>query len=410
MALANGSATSNSFRFLFYSHDGMGLGHTQRHLAVATALSELSPTASILLATSAEEVVRLGLSERIEVLKLPGLRKVANGSYSARRLQISGDEVRELRAELLLTTIKTFRPDVVLVDKHPFGASGEFKAGIKALKKCGGRAVLGLRDILDEPAQVLAEWQPFKMRKRIVEYYDQVLVYGDRAVFDPVTAYKFSTDLAERTRFCGYVVGYRHSERRPAPTIPGIPARADRQRPVVLATVGGGEDGFRILETFARASVGAPWQGVLVTGTMLPEVERAALEALAEEHGVMLLRFVPQLATHHGEWDAIVCMGGYNTLLEAVAEGVPTVCVPRIVPRTEQLIRAEAFAKLGLIQLCHPSELTPEALREKIATALKVSRSESQTRAADRLDFDGGRRAAGHLLNLAQTRSAAVAT
>src|SRR5205807_3120239 len=178
-------------RFLFYSHDGLGLGHTRRHIAVAAALARICPTAAILVATSAEEVERHGLPHRVEILKLPGLRKESNESYSPRRLPLSADEIRSLRAALLVTTVKRFRPDVVLVDKHPFGARGEFKAGLKALRKKGGRAVLGLRDILDDPAQVLREWQPHQMQKRIAQYYDGVLVYGERAIFDPLKAYAF---------------------------------------------------------------------------------------------------------------------------------------------------------------------------------------------------------------------------
>ena len=58
-------------RYLFYSHDGMGLGHTRRHLAVAEALTELSPAATILLVTGANGVSRLGLPPNVEILKLP---------------------------------------------------------------------------------------------------------------------------------------------------------------------------------------------------------------------------------------------------------------------------------------------------------------------------------------------------
>ena len=92
-------------RFLFYSHDGLGLGHTRRHVAVAAALSELAPEASILLASGADDVNRLGLPAHIEVLKLPGLRKVANEEYSSRRLRIPTTEIRALRSALLLTAV-----------------------------------------------------------------------------------------------------------------------------------------------------------------------------------------------------------------------------------------------------------------------------------------------------------------
>src|SRR6266567_2722947 len=182
-------------RFLFYSHDGLGLGHTRRHLTVAAALAEQAPDAAILLATGAEELGRFGLPRQVEILKLPGLRKDANEKYSARRLKVSVNEIRALRSALLLSAVRAFRPEVVLVDKHPFGASGEFKAGLKALRRAGGRAVLGLRDILDEPRQVLREWHPYKMQQLIAAHYAEVMIYGDRAVFDPVIAYAFPPSL-----------------------------------------------------------------------------------------------------------------------------------------------------------------------------------------------------------------------
>ncbi len=385
-------------RFLFYSHDGLGLGHTRRHLAVATALAKQAPHATILLATGAEEIVRYGLPRQVEILKLPGLRKDANEKYSSRRLRVSTQEIRKLRSAFLLTAVKSFQPDVVLVDKHPFGAGGEFKAGLKAFRKTGGRAVLGLRDILDAPEQVLREWQPYKMQRLIAEFYDEVLIYGERAVFNPVTAYEFPPTLAERTRFCGYVFSRESTHSLENFEWP-FPSRENRTRPVVLATTGGGEDGFRTLENFIHAAANAPWQGVAVAGPMTPDGELARLEKLANENSVVFRNFVPHLSALFGSLDALVCMGGYNTLAEAAALGVPTVCVPRVTPRAEQLLRAEAFEKLGLLQVCRPDRLNPASLREKISAVLKTSPQELQLRARSILDFDGARRAAQRLLS-----------
>lgn len=391
-------------RFFFYSHDGLGLGHTRRHFGVAAALGLRAPDATILLATGAEEFVRHGLPRQIEVLKLPGLRKDANEKYSSRRLPVPAAEIRALRSELLRTAVKHFRPDVVLVDKHPFGASGEFKAGLKELRKLGGRAVLGLRDILDEPTQVLREWQPFRMQDRITEFYDEVFIYGERAIFDAVTAYKFPHALRTKTRYVGYVVNPEHElalENLERP----FPPRNRREQPVVLATTGGGEDGFRTIEHFIRAAAGAPWLGSVVFGPMFPDAELVRLQTLAVQNGIRYRSYVPHLSALFREVDALVCMGGYNTLIEAAALGVRTVCVPRIAPRTEQLIRAEAFAKLGLIQIVHPNELNPQSLRERISSALKTEPQKLQD-ARTVLKFDGAARAAESLLALAMERVA----
>src|SRR5437867_431499 len=173
-------------RFFFYSHDGMGLGHVRRHIAIATALQETAPEVKVLLATSIDEVGNLGLPPNVDTLKLPGLRKIANSEYSSRRLGIPSGEMRALRAAVLREAVKGFQPDLVLVDKHPFGAGGEMGPALEAAKAAGARLVLGLRDILDEPSAVIAEWAKERIQERLCEAFDQVLVYGSRSIYDAV--------------------------------------------------------------------------------------------------------------------------------------------------------------------------------------------------------------------------------
>src|SRR5207245_10612920 len=67
---------STRMRFLFYSHDGLGLGHTRRNLAIAAAVTELEPRASVLLATGAHYRSRPGLPARVGVPKAPGLTTI----------------------------------------------------------------------------------------------------------------------------------------------------------------------------------------------------------------------------------------------------------------------------------------------------------------------------------------------
>ena len=87
-------------------------------------------------------------------------------------------------------------------------------------------------------------------------------------------------------------------------------------------------------------------------------------------------------------------MGGYNTLAEALVRGTPTVCVPRVEPRTEQLIRARAFARLGLLHVLEPVALSPETLRHEVERAFTDDRAALRRRAHATLGFDGARRAA----------------
>jgi predicted glycosyltransferase len=387
-------------RFLFYSHDGLGLGHTRRHIAVASALAEMVPNASVLLATGADDMTRIGLPPHIEVLKLPGLRKVSNETYTSRRLQIPASDIRRMRASLLAATAKSYLPAVTLVDKHPFGAKGEFREALEIIREAGGRAVLGLRDILDTPETVAAEWGSHGLLDLMSGYYDQVLVYGEQAVFDPISAYDFPEQIAERTRFCGYVVN-REAPFEPFDATLKALRLENRDRPVVVATTGGGEDGFFLLETFMRAAAGAPWQAIVIAGPMTPEPQFATLQALASENKVLLHSFVPRLSSLFWTIDALVCMGGYNTLAEAVSTGVPVVCVPRKTPRSEQFIRASAFRDRGLLRMIEPDNLNAHNLRQEIGSALRTPRQMLLERSKSLLSFDGARQAATQLLALA---------
>jgi predicted glycosyltransferase len=383
-------------RFLFYSHDGLGLGHVRRNLCVAGALSELVPQASILLATSAEEAELFGVPPGVDLLKLPGLRKVDNGRYASRRLPMDFDDIRRIRTGLLGAVVESFRPTVLLVDKHPFGVGEELLPALEAARKTGARAALGLRDVLDDPAAVRSEWNMRGVLERIPTYYDRVLVYGQPDVLDPRRAYAFPAEVAAITRFCGYVA----SPRRGGDVWEDGIGPTAGERPLVLATAGGGEDGFTLLSTFIDASAGASWHGMAVSGPHCPPARAQALRTLATVADVTFRRFVPTISRAFPSAAVLVSMGGYGTLVEAVASGVPTICVPRVRPRREQLLRAREFARLGLLRLVEPHRLDAGVLRREIQAAL-AGAGDVATHDSSVLDLGGAQRTALHLRELA---------
>lgn len=209
-----------------------------------------------------------------------------------------------------------------------------------------------------------------------------------------------------KTRFCGYVS-------RPGASEPGVNAPPEdtcrHARPVVLATAGGGEDGFHMLRAFIDVAGGMPWQAVLVSGPCAPQEECKVLRAAAAEAGIAFHRFIPGLATWLPDVDVLVCMGGHNTLVEALAASVPTVCVPRTAPRQEQLIRARAFRRLGLLQIIEPARLEPRTLHAEIMRALAIPRSDVRARVRASLPMGGARAAAAELLELHDRSRAAAA-
>lgn len=370
-------------RFLFFAHDGLGLGHVRRNLTLAKAVTDLDQAASVLVVTNAEEVESLGVPPRVGVLKLP--------SMSAEESDAGRLDLRVLRERVLAATAETFRPDVVLVDRHPFGARGELGPALEIARAAGARAALGLLDVLDERSAVDVDSRG--MLGRISERFERVLVYGQPDVLDPVHDQGFRDDVAALTSYCGYVVS-------PALREPRSESPASRpRRPHVLATAGGGNDGFELLATFVDAASTAEWRATVVAGPECPPENADWLRILAAEHGVAFRGFVPGLLSEFASLDTLVCPGGYNTLAEAAAARVPAVCVPR--DDREQLARARAFAARGLLRLVELERLTPDLLREEVDAVLSTDKADR----ARMLDVGGGRRAAFHLLELAARRS-----
>lgn len=353
------------------------------------------PDAAVLLAHGSETFGSLQMPPGADGLRLPGLRKDAGGAYVARRLALPAPDLNRLRTAVLASAVESFCPDVMLVDKHPTGISGELLPAFEALRDQGGVAVLGLRDVLDDPARTRADWVRHDLAGAVARHHDAVLVYGRRDVFDPIAASQL--DIVPPTYFCGYVTA-------PAPRPRA--ARADGNgRPLVLASAGGGEDGAELLECMIEAAEGAPWRTVVVCGPLADPSTRRNMILRADQVGVELLSQVEDLRPWLDGTTVAVTMGGYNTLLEALARGVGVVCVPRIWPRLEQLVRAQTFADRGLLELLPPDRLTPDALRSAIAGQLDVDRCQRAARARSLLGFDGAAVAARRLAELARGSS-----
>jgi predicted glycosyltransferase len=389
-------------RFLLYSHDGLGLGHVRRNINLATAITAASPDASALIVTGVEDLDVLATGG-VDVLRLPGLRKLANERYAPRRLPVEGGVLWQLRAGLLAAAVEHFRPDVLVADKHPGGVHGELVPALSELRASGGRAALGLRDVIDCDDQARQEWREGGQLRRYLDLHDLILVYGQADLLDPLVACGLPPSARARARFCSYVVPpppMAGNGRRERGSEGQRPARA---RPVVLAMAGGGEDGAPVLRAFLGAAAGTEWDARVVTGPHAPRAERAALEDVAAASGARIVSSVRDLAALLWEVDAVVCMGGYNSLVEVFAAGVPAVCVPRVSPRREQLVRAEAFAARGLLRLVTPEALGPSRLRREVEAALATDRDALARRIRRVIDLNGAARAAAALLELAAT-------
>jgi len=96
--------------------------------------------------------------------------------------------------------------------------------------------------------------------------------------------------------------------------------------------------------------------------------------------------------------DAILSMGGYNSVCEALAVARPLVIVPRATHKIEQQIRAETLAAQGLARWVHPKELNGETLADALEWALRSDRRAHAQKVRELIpSFDGASRLTAYL-------------
>ncbi|TNJ47736.1 glycosyltransferase family protein [Phaeobacter sp. B1627] len=345
-------------RILFYSHDTFGLGHLRRSRALAGAITAADPKASAMILTGSPVAGRFAFPNRVDHMRLPGVIKRADGSYASRTMGMTIEETTEMRAALIRSTAEQFDPDILVVDKEPTGFRGELLPALDLLQGRGkAKLVLGLRDVLDEPEVLRAEWDRKWALDATERYYDEIWVYGLRDIYDPTAGLDLSADAQARMHWTGYL-------RRDLGTIGELP-----EQPYVLITPGGGGDGAMMVDlaisAYERDPDLAP-RAMLVYGPFLSGETRAAFESRVSAllGRVTAVGFESEIETLFAGAQGVICMGGYNTFCEVLSFDKPAVIVPRTTPRLEQWIRASRAEELGLVAMLDENRdgWTPEAM------------------------------------------------
>lgn len=354
--------TTTQPRVLFYSHDTFGLGHLRRSRAIAGAITKADAALSAIILTGSPVAGRFTFPKHVDHIRLPGVTKKADGSYISQTLGLDIDETTALRAGLIKAAAEHFEPDLLIVDKESTGFRGELLPTLEFLKQRGKtKVVLGLRDVLDSPDVLAEEWDRKGAIQAIEDYYDEVWVYGLKAIYDPTEGLPLPQSVRDRMHWTGYLK--REVGDEPL-TI---------SEPYILITPGGGGDGEAMVDLVLSAYEQDPDlspMAVLVYGPFLSGDTRVEFEARAQKLAgrVQTVGFESKIEQLFAGAQGVICMGGYNTFCEVLSFDKPAVIVPRTVPRREQFIRAERAEQLGLTRMIDEDRdgMTPAAMIKAI--------------------------------------------
>ena len=176
--IPNNSRSATRVDILIYCHDGRGLGHVSRSIAIALAIRRISPATRVMLLTGSEYVPALAGFGRIDWLKLPSYKiggreqaepEIPNSS------SLSHKEIAAIRRQFIAEAITSSRPRVILVDHYPSGKEDELALALNnSIGKCA-RWYLGIRSIVGTGSSI---WT-YSSRTLVTRSYSGVLWYGD---------------------------------------------------------------------------------------------------------------------------------------------------------------------------------------------------------------------------------------
>jgi predicted glycosyltransferase len=348
-------------RILIYSHDTFGLGNIRRMLEVARHLVQSSSQVSVLVITGSPMLHAFRIPARIDYVKLPCLSRNVDGRYGARSLDLSLDATVRLRANLIRSAIADFAPDLILVDKKPFGVEDEL-AG--ALEGAAGRrrAAAARAAAARHPRQRRGSTTRVWRKNGYFEAIERLLRPGAGGrlpeVFDLRQEYAFPPFAAAKVRFCGYISRQPDGSTREQHVAASSAWHGNE--PLLLVTPGGGEDGHawsrcrwtRVRLPAHAASAHAhrlrPGDERHAAGHGAPVGPRAAQRVSVQD-------FCDDMMSLMAAADVVVAMGGYNTVCELLTLRKRALLVPRVKPGRSSASGPNAWRRWAWCACCTPT-------------------------------------------------------
>jgi predicted glycosyltransferase len=249
------------------------------------------------------------------------------------------------------------------------------------LKTRGTTLVLGLREVMDAPHLLKAEWAKRDVLRKIGVFYDSIWVYGPADFYDPLAGFDVPQAIRSRMNYVGFLQRYLpHAD---------VPVR-EIEGGYILATTGGGGDGADLIHNIFdayRHDATLKHRVQVVLGPFMPARKRRKLIKKGSAiPGVEIIEFDNRMENLVAGASAVVGMGGYNTFCEILSFDKPALIVPRVTPREEQLIRARRAAELGVIDMLLPQEAEDPVLMSEALGRLPNRAPPSRVTSKLRLD------------------------
>ncbi len=282
-------------RTLFYATNGLGLGHVTRLLAISRALRRQDPPHEVLILSRCE-AGPFPHEDAPFTIRIPG-------STRARKSGLSPKSYYQTTQPLLWQTISSFDPHLLVTDTFPEGPEGE----LAPIMKWPIRKAFVYRDSRPEV------FREEELRPRLAPYQLILVAHDPETVFLPHWLKK-----DPRVMHTGVV-----SEDPDPDSSQALRARlgAAGERTVLITLGGGGDPDAEsvlpvIIQRLRHHKVGI----FVATGPLSRKIP----------DGITAREWFPAwpLSPWLPAFDFAVASGGYNTVTELSAAGIPSLLIP----------------------------------------------------------------------------------
>lgn len=362
----NYSNLDNKPRIIIHCQYVYGIGHFVRAVELASFLSE---SFNVFLLNGGEPIMNYAVPDEVFYFQMPSIYKDENSNQL-----IPVDSSLDLkkcfvmRSAMIEQLVGVICPDILITEHFPFGLLFETEVMnlIKHIKSNNpnSKIVSSVRDVIE--SENGGEKDAF-ICALLNKWYDAILVHSD----ERIVPFKASFPMADQIKVPLYHTGY---------VVQRIsPSRLENSLPILLVSIGGGRMGNELLYAMIEAHklITCHWQHKLVLFIGAFQRDDQMLQSVVNKNdmtNIMLMPFDKNAYLQNlAKASAVVCMGGYNSVLEAVSTGVPVLIYNRkfLGNNKEQELRSTLFQKFGLVASFGEEDLAQEKLATKIIDIIK---------------------------------------
>jgi predicted glycosyltransferase len=357
-----------SMNVYILSQHSLGVGHLSRTSLLASEMAK-TPGVSVVHISCGPPVGIIPSHPDVSLVELPPL--VVKGMSSTELVPLETGKTREdvekVRVDTIAALFRERRPDMFITEFFPFSPhrlDGTVLPVLGLIKKTYPDCAIlcSSRDIPICHREVIHAGLVARITSILDTYYDLLLVHSDPAVVRLMDIPKYrALKPSCPVVYTGYICERRETAPHPASTV-------GRR---ILVTVGGGRDGYRVVESAVTVAArkGGYWFDI-VCG---PFMEKGRVDEMDRRAGRLsntrLFRSVHNLRETIGGYDLVICSGGYNTLIETIIRRKRCISIPRA-GSYEQAKRVGMFSAKGLVAPILESRLTARGLSRLIEEVL----------------------------------------